>query len=166
MSITMRDDAFESTRQRLQLAIPNLVPELGQSGEGRWILLPASPGADYRWSFWFYPSGERHIYATEVDPSSETEPKGHVLWYHPFELDGYDRSEPSLAGAFDLEVNEVLHSRTRILQHRGLVNWDIRLEREGEGGWQVVYRFFALRGAWVTRGPPTGLMTYYAPAFL
>lgn len=165
MSIELRDEAVESARQLLEHELPDVDIETGETGEGKWFLLPASSDADYRWSFWFYPSGERHIYAKLDARRSENESRDYVLWYHPFELDGFNRSSASLGEAFEREVRLILHSTTRITQKRHLLNWEIQLERAHESGWQLVYRFFALRAGWETPRIEGDSATYQAPAF-
>ena len=165
MSSKQRDDALDSTRRLLERELPNVKLEAGGEDDGKWISPPAVPGAEYRWSYWFYSSGECHIYANLVPSQSGTDAKEYVLWYHPFEFDGFNRSSTSLAEAFEHEISLCLHARTRITQQRGHINWTIDLDRQDEQGeWKRVYRFFALRAGWETPQAAGEFATYYAPS--
>ena len=166
MTYRQIDADVAAVRRLLEQTIPGVAIEVGATGEGKWVRLPPSPGAAYRWSFWVYPNGERHIYASLVMAGPAVGGDEQDLWYHPFELDAFDGSRARLAQAFESEVRLVVQSRTRIVQRRGALNWTITLDREGpQHGWETIYRFYALRAGWAGPSGDLDSATYLAPRF-
>ena len=142
-----RDAAVDAMRRELSSDPFGLDLTVGGAGDARWIQLPPASGADYRWSFWFYTNGERHIYATAWPEAADATGDDAVIWYHPFELEDYDRSTLELEAAFRAEAQRLLRTNTRIRSKRLLVNWSVDLEESSDGvRWERVYGFRAWRG--------------------
>lgn len=164
MTSQRRDDAFDAMRRKLHVAVPHLQFTEGRAGEGRWLRPKSTAPADYYWSLWFYPNGERHIYAT---PSGDKETDGvadESLWYHPFELESFSGSVSALAAAFEREVLLLWRSATRITMTRGIINWTISLEyMDADNQWHRAYRFYALRAGWEAPTFEGESKTFFAP---
>jgi hypothetical protein len=166
MSAKIRSETAKAEQRLLEDELRGVVVEVGETGDGQWLRLPPASGAEYFWSFWFYPNGECHIYANLNLSRHDNASKDYVLWYHPFEPDEFKQSATQLRDAFEREMRSVLHSATRITHRRGPLNWTIDLDREdGQSGWKRVHRFFALRQGWETPHHDRESATYSAPAF-
>jgi hypothetical protein len=144
--------------------MPQLELTEGRDGDGRWLRPATTTGGDYAWSLWFYPNGERHIYATPADDAAIEGIADQSLWYHPFALEAYAGSEGTLSAAFVREVLLLWRSATRVTLQRGRINWTISLEhKDAAGQWHLVYRFFALRAGWEAPSFEGATKTFFAP---
>jgi hypothetical protein len=103
--------------------------------------LPSAPGAEYSFQLWCYADGERNIHADLIaDPEQR-------FWYHPFELEDFDRDPVKVAAATERELLLLVSRRTRVRINRGWVFWNFVLEAEtASGEWERVSGYGLLRG--------------------
>lgn len=141
-----RDDSFSRLSEELHSLLDD-VQFTTDTADGAFCLqLPVATGADYRWSVWVYPNGERHLYATEASRGVQTAFEDTVVWYHPFEPDGFKGDQRALDAAFLKEVRHLLTHHTRVRREAKLVNESVELEASGDGNnWTRVYRYSELR---------------------
>jgi hypothetical protein len=141
----MTADIIERTVEllRAELATSSLAPEA--AGAHQRLVLPFSPGAEYRFRLWFYADGDREIGAERIDTDGQPIAPDLLFWYHPFELPDFENSADRLARAFDREILGLLHVPTRVWQRRGWLMSRLGLEREATPGtWERVYQHAAL----------------------
>jgi hypothetical protein len=137
---------------RAELATSALAPEA--AGAHQRLVLPFSPGAEYRFRLWFYADGDREIGAERIDAAGQAIARDLLFWYHPFELPDFENSADSLAGAFDRELLGLLHVPTRVWQERGWLTSRLGLEREAvPGTWESVHQHAALFTLKLARTP-------------
>jgi hypothetical protein len=104
--------------------------------------LPAAPGAEYFFRFWFYEGGERQISARLLqDHSDDT-----YFWYRPLEMGEFGGSEDNLVSEFCEELEALLTHETRIVQKKGWLFWHFRCEYRVGEKWKNVCSHSAFRG--------------------
>jgi hypothetical protein len=125
------------------------------------IHLPAAPQGEYRFVLYVYDDGEPQLSATLVDGDPNA-----YFWYWPFEEPDYD-TRTERERAFLSAVKELVTSRTRIRQKRGLLSTHFRCEVQRGSDWSQAGPFMA-GSRWGFRPPPiTGKLAYYeSPALI
>ena len=121
---------------------------------GRIVRLPTPKDADYSFELWFHGpasggSGGREIVALLLG-----RPRDEVFWTNRFEPESFYRGRSGnwqealegLAEAFDETVLRLVRLPTRIIQKRGLLNWNFALEaRMPDGSWSQQSSCYVLR---------------------
>jgi len=141
-----RDDSFSRLSEELHSLLDGVQFTTDTADGSLCLQLPIATGADYRWSIWVYRNGERHVYATEASRSDQDAVEDTVVWYHPFEPDGFKADQRALDAAFLKELRHLLTHHTRVRREAKLVNESVELEASGDGiNWTSVYRYSELR---------------------
>ncbi len=110
------------------------------------LKLPSATGADFRWSIWLYANGERHVYATDAHRAVQDAVEDIVVWYHPFEPDGFKGDQRALDDALLTEMGHLLTHHTRIRREAKFLNEAVELESSLDGrDWVGVYGYSELR---------------------
>lgn len=138
------EDHVVQTLKWLRSELPRANLELCQDGENWRLALPAAQGADYSFTLYFTPSGQREIHAIPCNLPRINTNNDYFFFRMGFESENH-LSPRELARSADGTVRELIHSETRIRQRRGLLFWSFRLERKRGDKWVQVSSCWALR---------------------
>lgn len=139
------EDLVVQTLTWLRSELPGANLELCQDGENIRLALPAAPGADYSFTLYFSPNGQREIHAIPCNLPQSSLSGDYFFFRMGFESKNH-LSPRELARFANATVRDLIHSETRIRQRRGLLLWSFRLERKLGEKWVQVSSCSALRG--------------------
>ena len=148
--------AITELRTELAALVPGLDLSVEAIGDRTKVLLPAAPGADYRFVVEVFGSGQAAIVAMPV-----SEPEAEYFWFMEW--------EPSVS--VSLEVRNVLPymrrlalNPTRIVQTRGRLGLSFKCEAFEEGSWTRVGDTVTVLGGSMGLGDSTAkVVTYSSP---
>lgn len=132
----MTEELIERTLSWLREELPGVSLDMVRHGDAFRIDLPAAPGADYHFRLYFQLNGQREIHAVPLG-IPEAEDVNVYFWSRIYEPEDH-LSLAELAHSADATLRELLRSRTRIRQRRGLLFGSFVLERQRQDSWITV----------------------------